>query len=285
MRRLTLVFGVAVAILALGGASLGSAQSGARYGKCKPTGKYGSVKLKSTVTSGTLTVGFVALSPRTYKGNTPAKVTDGFNYCLAANMAHRAGIPKIKLVKVDFAQLIVGRLSGFDVAMDDFYIKPEREEKIDFSIPYGNSWTGLVARTADPPTRAGLKGLKFAVTLGSVQQRWLDDKLKPTERYSTFDDPATMFAALRARQVDAVLIDLPVALPAAAESNGAFKTYAQVKVGGQVGVAMMQGTPNRKAVNTMVRQMKQNGTLLKMEKRYYFAAYGGVDPHKLPFWG
>jgi polar amino acid transport system substrate-binding protein len=288
MRRMTLVLGVIVAVVALGGATLGAAFSATpkpKFGKCKPTGKFGSVKLKKTVSKSTLTVGFVSLSPRTYKGNTPSKVNDGFNYCLAANIAWRAGLTKIKLTKTDFAQLVAGRLSGFDIAMDDIYIKPEREAKIDFSIPYGESWTGLVGRTDQPLTKDGLKDLRFAVTLGSVQQKWLDEVLKPNQQLSTFDDPATMFAALRAKQVDAVLIDLPVALPAVAESGGDFKAYAQVKVGGTVGIVMMQGTPNRAAINKMVKQLKANGTLLALEKKYYFTAYGGIDPHKLPYWG
>ena len=160
----------------------------------------------------------------------------------------------MKLHLIDFAQLIVGRLSGYDVAIDDFYIKPEREEKVDFSIPYGHSWTGLVARTDGPaPTKAGMKDLKFAVSLGSVQQKWLDEVLKPSQQYNTYDDTAQLFAALKAKQVDAVLIDLPVALPAATASKGDFKVFAQVKVGGQVGIVMIQPSPNRKAINTMVR--------------------------------
>ncbi|HJU47922.1 MAG TPA: transporter substrate-binding domain-containing protein, partial [Gaiellaceae bacterium] len=190
MRRKTLGLGFAAALLALG-VTLGAATGAtpAKYGKCKPTGKFASVKLKTTKAD-TLTVGYVQLSPRTYKGNTESSVNDGFNYCLAANIAYRAGLSKIALKKVDFAQLVVGRLKGFDVAMDDIYIKPEREAKIDFSIPYGHSWSGLAALTESPPTKAGLKDLKIAVTLGSVQQRWLDEVLKPTEQYNTYDDPA-----------------------------------------------------------------------------------------------
>ena len=61
------------------------------------------------------------------------------------------------LRKVDFAQLVTGRLKGFDIAMDDIYIKPEREAKIDFSIPYGASWTGISGRTDDPLTKDKLR--------------------------------------------------------------------------------------------------------------------------------
>jgi polar amino acid transport system substrate-binding protein len=136
MRRMTLALGAAVTIAVLSAAMLGTAQSATpKYGKCKPTGKFGSHPLKTTVKDDTLIVGYVTIAPRTWKGNTPASVNDGYNYCFAANIAYRAGLSKIELKKVDFAQLVTGRLKGFDIAMDDIYIKPEREAKIDFSIP------------------------------------------------------------------------------------------------------------------------------------------------------
>jgi polar amino acid transport system substrate-binding protein len=265
---------------------LGTAQSATpTYGKCKPTGKYNSITLPHTLHANTLTVGFVQLTPLTYKGNTPAKVNDGYNYCLAANIAWRAGLAKIKLVKVDFAQLVVGRLNNFDVAIDDIYIKPERQKKVDFSIPYGHSYAGVTALASNPPTQANLKNLKIGTTLGSVDQKWMDEVLKPTQQYATFDDTPTLFAALLAKQIDAVLIDLPVALPYASQSHGQVKVYAQVKVGGQVGIVMQKGTPNRLPINRMVRQLLGNGTIKNLEKKYYFAAFGGVDPDSLPVWG
>jgi polar amino acid transport system substrate-binding protein len=285
MGKMKVGLGGVIAVAALTAVLFGTAQGATpTYGKCKPTGKYGSFKLQ-TEEADTLIVGYVQLGPLTYRGNTPSSVNAGHEYCLAANVAYRAGLPKIKLKKVDFAQLVVGRLKGFDIALDDIYIKPERQKKVDFSTPYDTSWSGLVGLSNKPLTKAGMKNLKIAVTLGSVQQKWIDTVLKPTKKEATYDDTTTMFEALRAHQVDAVLIDLPVALPAAAASHGLFKTYAQIKVGGIVGIVMPQGTPNRAAVNTMVKQMKANGTLKGLQKTFYLPAYGGVDPDKLPFWG
>lgn len=288
MRRKALRIGVAAAVLILAGTTLGTAQGASKtpkFGKCTPTGKYSSIKLPKTISSGTLTVGLTQLSPRTYRGNTLASVNDGYNYCLAANIAWRAGLQKIKLVKVDFAQLVVGRLNNFDIAIDDIYIKPERQKKVDFSIPYGHSWTAVSALSDHPITKADMKNLKFAVTLGSVQQKYLDEVIHPTQQYSTYDQPVEMFQALRAKQVDAVLIDVPVALPYVAESKGAIKAYGQIKAGGIVGVVMQKGTPDRVPVNTALKQMLSNGTVKALEKKYYFAAYGGIDPDSLPVWG
>jgi polar amino acid transport system substrate-binding protein len=268
------------------GDSSGGAQASAgepTYGKCKPTGKFNSIKIK-TLEPDTLSVGYVTIAPATWRGDTEASVDDGFNYCFAANIAYRAGLSKIKLKKVDFAQLIVARESGFDIAMDDIYIRPEREEKIDFSIPYGASWSGLAGLAGDLPTQDDIKGRKFAVTLGSLQQKYLDETLKPTEKYNTYNDTVELFSALQAKQVNAVLIDMPVALPAAAKSNGKIKVVAQIKAGGEVGIVMPQGSPNKGAVDGVVQELHDSGELKNLEKKYYFDAYGGVDPESLPDW-
>jgi polar amino acid transport system substrate-binding protein len=260
-----------------------SASGTPTFGKCKPTGEFNSIKMQ-TLEPDTLTVGYVTIAPATWRGDTEATVDDGFNYCFAANIAWRAGLHKIKLKKVDFAQLIVARESGFDIAMDDIYIKPEREEKIDFSIPYGASWSGIAGRADDLPTQDDLKGRKFAVTLGSLQQKYLDDVLKPTEKYNTYNDTVELFSALQAKQVNAVLIDMPVALPAAAKSDGKIKVVAQIKVGGEVGIVMPQGSPNKEPVDSVVQELHDSGELKNLEKTYYFAQYGGVDPESLPDW-
>jgi polar amino acid transport system substrate-binding protein len=157
----------------------------------------------------------------------------------------------------------VARESGFDIALDDIYIKPEREEKIGFSIPYGESWSGLVSRADDVPTQDDIKNKKFAVTLGSVQQQWLDKQLKPTEKYNTYNDTVELFSALQAKQVDDVLIDMPVALPAVAKSDGRLKAVAQVKVGGRVGIVMPSGSPNKKPVESERESLEMLGVPLE----------------------
>jgi polar amino acid transport system substrate-binding protein len=266
-----------------GGSGQAASNGQPTYGKCKPTGEFGSIELQ-TLEPDVLNVGYVTIAPTTWKGDTEESVDDGFNYCLVANIAHRAGLSEIKLKKVDFAQLIVAGESGFDIALDDIYIRPEREEKIDFSIPYGASWSGIAGLEDDLPTQEDIKNRKFAVTLGSLQQDYLDEVLKPTEKYNTYNDTVELFSALQAKQVNAVMIDMPVALPAAAQSNGRIKVVAQVKVGGEVGIVMPSGSPNKEAVDSVITELEDTGELDNLEERYYFESYGGVDPESLPDW-
>lgn len=261
----------------------GSEPAAATYGQCEVRGDPGTISLE-TVTPDVLTVGYTSIAPATYTGDTEESVDDGFNYCFAAEIASRAGIPEIDLKKVDFAQLIVAREAGFDIAIDNFYIKPEREEHVDFSIPYAESWTGVSARADDIPDQSEFKDQKMGVTLGSAQQVYLDEVLHPTEQYNTYDDPVAMFAALRANQIDLALIDMPVALTASFESDGAIETIAEIRAGGEAGIIMEKGSPNKAPIDQVVQDMLDSGQLKDMEEKYFFEAYGGIDPASLPEW-
>ena len=255
----------------------------ASYGQCEISTEPNQITLE-TEEPETLIVGYTAIAPATYDGDTEESVDDGFNYCLAANIANAAGLPNIELEKVDFAQLIVAGESGFDIAIDDFYIRPERQENVDFSIPYGASWSGVVVRADDIPTEEEFADLKMGVTLGSAQQILLDEEIHPTQQYNTYDAPPEMFAALEARQIDAALIDMPVALAASAANEG-LETIAQIKAGGEVGIIMVKDGPNTDPVSSVVQEMLDSGAIDDMEERYYFDAFGGVDPESLPQWG
>src|SRR5262249_28713955 len=190
MRRIRVAFCV-VAVLVVAGTALGAAQGATpTFGKCTPTGKFGSTPLKQTVEPDTLTVGFGELTPLTYKGNTPASVDDGYDYCFAANIAWRAGLHHIALKLVNFAQLAIGKVGGYDMAIDDIYITPERAKHVDFSIPYGHAFSGVVGRTSTQLRRSNMRKYNFAVVHGSVQQKYLEGVLKPTVQYHTYDDSA-----------------------------------------------------------------------------------------------
>jgi polar amino acid transport system substrate-binding protein len=261
----------------------GSEPAAATYGQCEIQGEPGIIEIE-TEQDGVLTVGYTSIAPSTYDGDTEDSVDDGFNYCFAAEIANAAGIPEIDLKRVDFAQLIVGREAGFDIAIDSFYIKPEREEHIDFSIPYGASWSGVVARGDDIPDQSEFKDQKMGVTLGSAQQIFLDEVLQPTQQYNTYDDPVAMFAALRANQIDLALIDMPVALTAACESDGAITTVAEITAGGETGIIMEQPSPIKAQVDEVVQRMLDDGQLKAMEEKYFYGAFCDVDPDSLPSW-
>ena len=74
------------------------------YGKCEVTGQRGSVKLE-TVVPGALSVRPVLPSPGWWNGDSIDTIKDGFEYCMAANMAYRAGLDKVVVVNLSLIHI------------------------------------------------------------------------------------------------------------------------------------------------------------------------------------
>ncbi|MFN7598933.1 MAG: ABC transporter substrate-binding protein, partial [Cereibacter sp.] len=175
------------------------------FGECKVTGTAGSIQIP-TVTEGTLTVAAILPAPDSFKGNSPETITGGFEYCLAAEIAHRAGLKSVTVQNVPWPALIAGQLSGFDTAMTNIFITEERLQNVDFTAPYFVATSGVMVRSEDAATitRDNLGEKRLGVFLASVQDRFLDQTLKPTGEVRRFEATADMFTALSAGQIDAV---------------------------------------------------------------------------------
>jgi len=254
------------------------------FGECKLTGTAGSIQLP-TVTEGTLTVAAILPAPDSFKGNSPETITGGFEYCLAAEIAHRAGLKSVTVQNVPWPALIAGQLSGFDTAMTNIFITEERLKNVDFTAPYFVATSGVMVRSEDAETitRDNLGEKRLGVFLASVQDRYLDSTLKPTGEVRRFEATADMFTALSAGQIDAVLFDLSGQLPAATASNGALMVIGQYDVGGDVGGVLVKGSEAKAGFDAAIEAMKADGTIDQLVATWY-APLWGVDPATIPYW-
>jgi polar amino acid transport system substrate-binding protein len=254
------------------------------FGECKVTGTAGSIQIP-TVTEGTLTVAAILPAPDSFKGNSPETITGGFEYCLAAEIAHRAGLKSVTVQNVPWPALIAGQLSGFDTAMTNIFITEERLQNVDFTAPYFVATSGVMVRSEDAATitRDNLGEKRLGVFLASVQDRFLDQTLKPTGEVRRFEATADMFTALSAGQIDAVLFDLSGVLPAATASNGALTVIGQYDVGGNVGGVLVKGSQAKAGFDAAIEAMKADGTIDQLVATWY-APLWGVDPATIPYW-
>ncbi|MCA3551405.1 MAG: amino acid ABC transporter substrate-binding protein [Rhodobacter sp.] len=268
--------------LALFGLSVPALAEG--FGECKVTGTAGSIQIP-TVTEGTLTVAAILPAPDSFKGNSPETITGGFEYCLAAEIAHRAGLKSVTVQNVPWPALIAGQLSGFDTAMTNIFITEERLQNVDFTAPYFVATSGVMVRSEDAATitRDNLGEKRLGVFLASVQDRFLDQTLKPTGEVRRYDATADMFTALSAGQIDAVLFDLSGVLPAATASNGALTVIGQYDVGGNVGGVLVKGSQAKAGFDAAIGAMKADGTIDQLVATWY-APLWGVDPATIPYW-
>lgn len=254
------------------------------FGECKVTGTAGSVKIP-TVTEGTLTVAAILPAPDSFKGNSPETITGGFEYCLAAEIAHRAGLSSVTVQNVPWPALIAGQLSGFDTAMTNIFITEERLKSVDFTAPYFAATSGVMVRSEDAAaiTKDNLAGMRLGVFLASVQDKYLVETMKPTGEVRRFEATADMFTALSAGQIDAILFDLSGELPAATASNGALTVIGQYDVGGNVGGVLVKGSEVKAGFDAAIQAMTEDGTIAQLVATWY-APLWGVDPATIPYW-
>ena len=115
------------------------------FGNCTVTGEPGSIAL-TTVEADTLIVATVLPNPGWWNGTSPEATLDGFEYCLAAEIAHRAGLKHMKLMNLAWDQFIGGAATGYDIAMASASATDKRREVFDFSQNYFSANLGVAVK-------------------------------------------------------------------------------------------------------------------------------------------
>ncbi|RIH89969.1 L-cystine-binding protein FliY [Meiothermus luteus] len=271
-----------LAVLAL--ASLGMAQT--KIGNCEVTGPKGQFPIRPAI-AGQLTVQTNLPGPGFWNGDSPATIKDGFEYCLAAYIAHRAGLDKLVVQNVAWDALIAGQTRNFDFALSQITITEARKRVVDFSRPYFSSDIGVLVRSADKgkfSSPASLKTARIGVQQATTAAKFLSETLKhPQNLTRVFPDVAGGFTALRAGQIDAFVIDTSIVLSEAAKSGGALVVVGQFQTGENYGALFTKGNPNRAQVDRILEALEKEGVLKKLAQTY-LAKEWGVDPTSVPIW-
>ncbi|MBA8841106.1 MULTISPECIES: ABC transporter substrate-binding protein [unclassified Ochrobactrum] len=263
---------------ALLGASL-TAQA-EKIGNCEVTGTKGSDPIKPTV-PGQLTVQTTLPAPAWWNGDSPDAMKDGYEYCMAVDMAYRAGLDKVKVVNVSFDALVAAQTKDFDIALAEVSITDKRKKVVDFSTPYFDSDIGVAIKKGTSYTPETVKDLRIGVMQGTTGASFVDQKLKPKE-VKVFADTGALSTALMANQIDAGLHDTSIMLGVASNSHGMVEVPFQYSTGESYGALYPKGSPNEAVFNKMIEDMKKDGTFAALSKTYLADAWG-ADPAKIPY--
>jgi polar amino acid transport system substrate-binding protein len=250
-------------------------------GNCELTGTKGSIPM-TPVNAGALTVEVNLPAPGWWNGDTPETIKDGYEYCMAANIAHRAGLDKVKVVNVAWDALVAGQTKNFDLALSEISITPERAKVVDFSVPYFSSDIGVLAKKGTTVDSDGMKGLRIGVQQGTTGAIFVHDKLKPTTPEKVFPDTPSMFTALMAGQIDVAMTDTAIVLGQAATSNGMMTVVGQYSTGETYGALYPKGSANEKTMDKIIQALIDDGTLKALAAKYLAGAWG-ADPTAIPY--
>lgn len=179
---------------------------------------------------------------------------------------------KWRMQPMEFGALIPAlQTRNIDVVVSQLFIKPERQQVIDFSDPYYRS--GLIAVTRSDNTTvhtsADLAGKVIGTETGTIAVDYIKDHIKDA-KLEQLPSINNALLALQAGRTDAVIYDKPLLLYYA---NTAGKGKVQVVQppleGRDVGIGFQKGSPLVAAANVQLAAMKADGRLKALNRKWF----------------
>lgn len=266
--------------LALGFAQAATAATNT-YGDCILTGSAGEAKITPAV-PGQFTVEINLPAVGDFNGNTPDTIKDGFEFCIAANIARRLGLDNMKLVNVAFDAIVAGQTKDYDIALAQISVTEPRKQVVDFSTPYDASDIGVAVRAKEPVTEASIKQGRVGAQAGTTMVQFAQEVLKP-KAVDVFPDTSSLFTALVAGKIDAAITNTSIVLGQVANSGGKLSVVGQYKSGRMTAGVYPKGSANKAVIDKIIEELKADGTLAKLSEAYQVPQWG-MSPAAVPFW-
>jgi polar amino acid transport system substrate-binding protein len=220
----------------------------------------------------TLTVGTELPAPPFWIGDDYDSITGGFEVDLAKELCGRLGLSRIRFVNMPFSGLVGGQRCPCDVAFSQVTITEERAKVVSFTVPYFDADQGvLVNEGTEVPDLEAAKALRWgaqANTTGFDEVR----KLTGRDPAGVYDTVTDAFNALRARQIDAVMLDVPIVAGEAAKAGSGFEVVGRFPTGEQYGGVVEKDSPNLAVIDRVLEQLKSEGYLEQLKQKYFPAA-------------
>ena len=261
LTRMTIILG---SVAALGLASCGGSESNSAC---------------PTISEGKLTIatGTPAFEPWVV-GDKPES-GEGFEAAVAYAVASELGYTNenIVWVRTGFDEAVQPGAKNFDFNLQQYSITDERKATVSFSDPYYSTNQAVVGFADSPVASATklseLKDLKFGAQSGTTSLDFILNVIKPTNEPFIYDDNAGAKAALEAKQIDAIVVDLPTAFYISAVEIEGSKVIGQFPLSDAVaadnfGLLFDKDNKLVDCVNTALATIKDSGTLAEIEKTW-----------------
>lgn len=230
----------------------------------------GGAKL-SLISAGTLSVcSDVPFAPFEDFDKSSALGFKGFDVDVISHIATDLGL-KLKISDQSFDSLESGlalNAGTCDLVASAMTITPDRAKHLSFTDGYYDSKQSLLVPDGSPITSlADLKGKKLAVQKGTTGESYAQEHASGASVVS-FPSDAEEFSALKAKQADAILQDLPVNLNH--QNAGGFKVVQTFDTGEKYGFAAKKGNTGLvDAINADLTKMHSDGSYDKIYNTYF----------------
>jgi polar amino acid transport system substrate-binding protein len=208
--------------------------------------------------------------------NDPAR-GKGFESAVAYAVAKELGFSpdEVEWTVVPFNQSFKPGSKRFDFDINQISFSEQRAKSVDFSDSYYDVNQALVALKgtpiADAESLADLKGYKLGAQIGTTSYDYILENIDPDKKPSVYDSNADVISALKAKQIDGLVVDLPTAffVSAVEVPNGTIVgQFATVGEQERFGMVFEKGSPLVECVNKALQSLKDDGTLASIQQEW-----------------
>jgi polar amino acid transport system substrate-binding protein len=243
------------------------------------------------VSSGKLTIGTDNPAFPPWYGGSPGhgwKVSDpysgkGYESAVAYALAKQLGFAKGEVTWkfTPFNNSFAPGKKAFDFDINQISFTPARAKVVDFSDSYYDVAQSVVVNKGTPiasvTTVAGLKPYELGAQLGTTSYQLIQNEIKPSKKPSVFPSNAGAVQALKNKQIDGLVVDLPTAFYVTAVQVPNSKVLGQfpAEPGGEhFGLVFQKGNSLVACVNKALGTLRSNGTLKQLDQQWLAKATG-----------
>ncbi|MDN5796102.1 MAG: ABC transporter substrate-binding protein [Intrasporangium sp.] len=274
---------LAVAIAALGVAALGACGSPSAPSPGSATDGAGQTVASCSkdglklVTPGKLTVGTDSPAYEPWFVDNDPSNGKGFESAVAYAIADKLGFPKDEVTwqVVPFNNAIAPAPKNFDFDVNQISISEQRRKAVDFSSGYYDVRQAVVTYKGSPidgkTAIADLKGAALAAQVGTTSYTAIVDQIEPTQDPKVFDTNDLAVQALKNKQIDGVVVDVPTAFYMVAAQLDDGVIVGQLPMVGQpeqFGAVLDLHSPLTPCVTKAVDALRADGTLEKLQEQW-----------------
>jgi len=229
----------------------------------------------ATVTDGKLTIATGEPAYYPWIIDDAPETGNGFEGAVAYAVAKQLGFDAADVVwvRTTFDSAVTPGEKNFDFNLQQFSITEERKAAVDFSSPYYTAPQAIVSykgsKIAGKTTLAELKGAKLGAAVGTTSLDAISNQIGATPQ--VFNDNAAGVSALKNKQIDGLVVDLPTAfyLSGVEVPNGLIVgQLPSTGAGDQFGLLLTKGSKLTSCVTGAVDSITADGTLAAITDKW-----------------
>jgi polar amino acid transport system substrate-binding protein len=229
--------------------------------------------------------------PPWYAGGTKSsfwKINDpstgkGFESATVYAVAKQLGFSpsQVHWTYVPFSRSFAPGKKSFDFDINQISYTPARAKVVTFSTSYYDVNQAIVVlkgtKIASVHTIAGLRPFKLGAQLGTTSYDFIKSTIKPTTQAAVYQQNAGAVQALKNKQIDGLVVDLPTAFyvtGAQVPNSEVLGQFASAGGAGYFGMVFAKGNSLAACVDKTLTKLRADGTLKQIQQKWLAKATG-----------